>query len=493
MICKSSSPGGDLDTNPHNLLEFGWWQSGQTPFGFGAYNKAAEVPLELLTYEGDGHLLTVAPTGCGKGRDVITPTLLTSRRSMIVLDVKGELYSVTARRRREMGHHVIGIDPFNIVLEQSDGLNPFDLLKLPGADIESDACMLASMLATGNTSSRDRFWDLHGTGLLSGLIAHFGGYAKEDERHLLSVRDILLNDDPMYAVAVLADKMKAMKEKSEMAYREICGFLNQAERDTRPSVLATTTSYLKPFGSDQVADAVSQSSFNLQDVIDGKPLTIYLIFPVEKLGSHAGLLRILLGTLMTTVLRRRFKPLTRTLFVLDECAQLGHFDLLKPAVTLLRGFGMQCWLFFQSLHQLKSEYPNDWRTILDNMAVVQTFGFNNRLMADDWGNFFGEDPDTLMDIGQDEQWIHLPGSKVIRAKRFNYLRDKRFHDMFDKNPLCELRPEETPIDDPSEKLKPHLNSLDCTRPAAGPSNNGKSEPGKGDLGQRLNGSEPPNA
>lgn len=439
-MIKKAPPSGGSDQVSVNTLEFGWWNSGQTPFGFAAHAAPAATSSELLTYQGDGHLLTVAPTGWGKGRDVIIPTLLSSRRSMIVLDVKGEMYSVTARKRREMGQHVIGIDPFNIVLKKSDGLNPFDLLQLPGADVESDACMLASMLSAGNTSSRDRFWDLHGTGFLSGLIAHYGGYAPEAERNLLSVRDILLSDDPMYGVAVLADAMKALKDKSKMAYREICGFLNQAERDTRPSVLATTTSYLKPFGSEQITDAISQSSFDLQDVIDGEPLTIYLIFPVEKLVSHAGLMRMLMGTLLTTVMRRRFKPLTRTLFVLDECAQLGNFDLLKPAVTLLRGFGMQCWLFFQSLHQLKSEYPNDWRTILDNMAVVQTFGFNNRLMAEDWGNFFGEDPESLMDIDVDEQWVHMPGSKVVRAKRFNYLRDKRFHGAFDPNPLCELRP-----------------------------------------------------
>jgi type IV secretion system protein VirD4 len=440
MISKTPSSGG-FDSSI-NQLDLGWWQSGQTPFGFAAHNSSRNPDQELLTYDGDGHLLTIAPTGWGKGRDVIIPTLLTSKRSMIVLDVKGELYSVTARQRRAMGQHVIGIDPFNIVLKKSDGLNPFELLKLPGADVESDACMLAGMLSAGNTSSRDRFWDLHGTGFLSGLIAHFGGFAPDDKRSLLSVRDILLSDDPIYGVAALADEIKALKEKSKMAYRELCGFLNQAERDTRPSVLATTTSYLKPFGSEQITDAISESSFDLQDVVDGEPLTVYLIFPVEKLVSHAGLMRMLFGTLMATVMRRRFKPLSRTLFILDECAQLGHFDLLKPAVTLLRGFGMQCWLFFQSLHQLKGEYPNDWRTLLDNMAVVQTFGFNNRLMAEDWGNFFGEDTDTLMDIESDEQWVHMPGSNVIRSKRFNYLRDKRFHGHFDANPLCELRPQD---------------------------------------------------
>lgn len=438
MIKKTPSCGSDPTCV--NAIDLGWWESSQLPFGFAAHKSQPAEPPGTLQYDGDGHLLTVAPTGWGKGRDVIIPTLLTSRRSMIVLDVKGELYSVTARQRRAMGQHVIGIDPFNVVMEKSDGLNPFDLLRLPGVDLESEASMLAGMLASGNTSSRDRFWDIHGTGLLSGMIAHYGAYAPEDERNLLAVRDVLLGEEPIVNVARDLDAMNELPQKSKMAYRELCGFLNQAERDTRPSVLATTTSYLKPFGSDQIADAVTKSSFDLQDVLEGEPLTIYLIFPVEKLVSHSGLLKMYVGTLLATLMRRRHKPLSRTLFILDECAQLGHFDLLKPAITLMRGFGLQCWLFYQSLHQMKEAYPNDWRTFLDNMAAVQTFGFNNRLMAEDWGNFFGESPETLIEIQPDEQWVHLPGHKVMRSTRMNYLRDKRFHGLFDPNPLCELRP-----------------------------------------------------
>ncbi len=435
MISRSPSPGDGADRNP-NELELGWWQANELPFGFAAQHQQTHPPSDdPLNYAGDGHLLTVAPTGCGKGRDVLIPTLLTSLRSMICLDVKGELYSVTARRRRELGHHVIGIDPFNLVLKQSDGLNPLDLMHLPGADPDTEAAMLASMLATGNTSTRERFWDLHGTGFLSGLIAHYGSHADPKKRNLLEARDLLLCDDPMYQTAVVADS----KPKSKLAYREICGFLNQAERDTRPSVLATTTSYLKPLSSDLIRPAIANSTFSLEQVINGEPLTIYLIFPVEKLVSHAGLLRILLGTLLAAILKRRFRPESRTLFLIDECAQLGHFDLLKPTITLMRGFGLQCWLFFQSLHQLKAEYEKDWRTILDNIAVTQTFGLSNRLMAEDWGTYFGMEPEELMTLEENEQWLHLPGHKVVKARRFNYLTDHRFRGMYDPNPLCQVR------------------------------------------------------
>src|SRR5437763_1904767 len=68
-----------------------------------------------LTYGGDGHLLTVAPTGAGKGVGAIIPALLSYPGSIIVTDIKGENYQVTARRRREMGHQVVVLDPFSLV------------------------------------------------------------------------------------------------------------------------------------------------------------------------------------------------------------------------------------------------------------------------------------------------------------------------------------------------------------------------------------------
>ncbi len=439
------------ETTDEHTLPLGWRQSSEQPFGFASAAAAYRQTAEPLLYTGDGHLATFAPTGRGKGVSVIIPTLLTTRRPTIVLDLKGELFHVTAEQRRRMGQHVIAIDPFRIAVKQSDGLNPLDFFKLPGVDLESEAMTLAANLADGNTSTRERFWDLHGTALVSGLLAHFGGLKDDKQRTMLAVRDTMLADDPVYKIASLLDSKTVV---SPMAHRELAGFLNQAERETRPSVLATATSYLKPFSSDDIADALKQTSFDLADILAGKPLTIYLIFPLDKLESHAGLLRLWLTVLMGTILRRREKPTTRTLMLLDECAQLGKFQLLKPLITLCRGFGLQAWLFFQSLAQLKAEYSEDWRTILDNVAVVQAFGFDNMFAAQEWGQFFRRDSDELLDLPDDEQFVHIARRGVFRSRRFNYLLDRRFAGLFNPNPLCEfLPPEEELPESPTDRIR----------------------------------------
>ena len=108
----------------------GWQGTAHKPvLGFKPTTDPHANALAPLTYSGDGHLLTVAPTGAGKGVGAIIPALLTYPGTVIVTDIKGENYQVTARHRREMGQRVVVIDPFGLVTQQGKGdrLNPFDL------------------------------------------------------------------------------------------------------------------------------------------------------------------------------------------------------------------------------------------------------------------------------------------------------------------------------------------------------------------------------
>ena len=60
----------------------------------------------------DGHILTCAPTGAGKGVGAVIPNLIDYPGSAFVLDLKGENFAVTARARRQAGQYVFLIDPF---------------------------------------------------------------------------------------------------------------------------------------------------------------------------------------------------------------------------------------------------------------------------------------------------------------------------------------------------------------------------------------------
>jgi len=55
---------------------------------------------ELITYSGDGHLVTLAPSETGKTSGPVITNALTHPGQLIVLDMKGEVFAATAEATR---------------------------------------------------------------------------------------------------------------------------------------------------------------------------------------------------------------------------------------------------------------------------------------------------------------------------------------------------------------------------------------------------------
>ena len=391
-----------------------------------------EPTEELITYSGDAHLCTVAPTRSGKGVGVVIPNLLTYTGPVVVFDPKGENYRVTARRRREMGQRVIKLDPFGVIESASDGLNPLDLFDLSGVDCDSEAQALAQLLSRGITGRKEPFWDISGTAFSSGLIALGATQGDPHHRNLNYVLNKLTSDDVVHNLAVILDTIG--KRISPLAYREIAAVLQMPDI-TRGGVIATTQTYYKPLATSRVASCLEKSTFALQDVIDGEPLSIYLILPPNRLHSHAGLLKLWIGTLLTAIFTRKSEPPLRTLFILDEAAQLEAFPLLETLLTLSAGYGVWVHTFWQDLSQLRSCFPETWKTILNNCAAIQTFGFYNRDIATQWGDYMDHGVHQLRSFKPDEQILSIHGQPELRCRRLNYLTDEQFAGQFDSNQM----------------------------------------------------------
>ncbi|WP_322813312.1 type IV secretory system conjugative DNA transfer family protein [Terricaulis sp.] len=419
-------------------LLLGWKADGdgRDPIGFGA-PRAAEEAIQgevPILYGEDRHLLTIAPTGAGKGRGVIIPNLLRFEGSVIVIDPKGETWHVTHRRRKEMGQEVRLLDPFGAVSKRTDSLNPFDLFDRPGALLDADAEMLASLLAGDVGFHKEPFWDNWGRSLMAGVIAAVAETAPKGERHFGKVREILMSDDAVYNLAALIEGHENLNRLSK---QNISSFLPITEQ-TRSGILSTAQSYLKVVNSDSALRSLSKSTISLDSVRKGDPMTIYIVIPPDKLESHGALLRLWVGALMLTVMGRKRRPKRSTLFLLDECAQLGEFGPLRQSMTLLRGYGLQVWPFFQDLSQLQRLYPKDWRTIFNNAGVFQLFGVANHLMAKESSELIGDvNADTLRAMTKAQQIIAASNEKAMSARLPDYLLDAPFQGQFDANPMFE--------------------------------------------------------
>ena len=433
---KPTEAGGPGRPEITDLL-LGWKADDRrAPMGFSA-PRMAEPALEgevPILYGEDRHLLTIAPTGAGKGRGVIIPNLLRFEGSVIVIDPKGETWHVTARRRKEMGQEVRLLDPFGAVSKKTDSLNPFDLFDRPGALLDADAEMLASLLAGDVGFHKEPFWDNWGRSLMSGVIAAVAETSGKSDRHFGKVREILMSDDAVYNLAALIENNEGLNRLSK---QNISSFLPITEQ-TRSGILSTAQSYLKVVNSDSALRSLNKSTISLEAVRKGDPMTIYIVIPPDKLESHGALLRLWVGALMLTVMGRKRRPKRSTLFLLDECAQLGEFGPLRQSMTLLRGYGLQVWPFFQDLSQLQRLYPKDWRTIFNNAGVFQLFGVANHLMAKESADLIGDiDADTLRAMAKNRQIISISNEKALNARLPDYLVDPPFQGHWDANPMFE--------------------------------------------------------
>lgn len=395
-------------------------------------NERTNEFLDPILFNHNGHLLTIAPTGAGKGTGCIIPTLLRHKGPLVVIDPKGENYSVTARRRREMGDRVVLLDPFGITGEETvDRLDPLDAINLNLPQYIDEAATIADMLVPDVVISRDPFWEYRARQLIAALILHVLDSRPPALRNLAEVR-YLLNQSK----EDLEFTAKEMKKSKNSEIRQFASILSTAEDKVRASIVSTAQAQMETLRGNLVQNSITESTFSLDDVTKGAPMAIYIVIPPDKLESHGRLLRIWIGVLMLAIMRRHGVPKNRTLFILDEAAQLGRLNQLRQAITLLRGYGLQTWSFWQDLSQLKHLYPHDWETIINNCKVVQSFGYPNMRAARTGVDLSGfSSAHELLDLDTDEMLLMIAGDEAVIAQRPNYLSDPIFRGQYDANPF----------------------------------------------------------
>ena len=388
--------------------------------------------LNAIEFNGDGHLITIAPTGAGKGRSCIIPNLLNYQGSAIVVDPKGETYKVTARARKAMGQRLVRLDPFHLISdEQPDSFNPFDILEFTGSVVNDEVrAMVEAILGESANFRGDPFWDEAARSLIAGLALYLATHIDSSKRNLIELRTLLYKDDVVYGIAKTLDEEGGMLKE---AYEEMSTYLQAAER-TRADILTSAQHYFRQYGSPSIKNCLSTTSFDLSDLLQGNPTTIYIVVPPSKLISHHRLLRAWIGAFIALISTRKEIPIYRTILLLDEAAQLGYFRALETAITLLRGYGLTTWSFWQDMSQLRQLYPHSWESLLNNCAVVQLFGFRNYKVARDFGEIMGVGAESLRDIAPDEQALIIDNEGPLLARKLDYLADKLFQGQFDPNP-----------------------------------------------------------
>ena len=404
-----------------------------------------------------GHITTCAPTGAGKGIGAVIPNLLEYPGSVLVLDLKGENYAVTAQQRRALGHQVFCVDPFNVTKTGGNSFNVLGRVDLSTPDCVGESASIADSLIIRSKGDAVH-WEDNAQSLLQGLILWVKTLEPE-KQNLAEVRRLLTQSQDDFDV--LLAEMAFSSAGYDVIARIAKSLASKPDKE-RGSIISTAQTQTAFLDDPRIAEAMSRSDFNLPD-IKKELISVFLVLPPSKLAQNARFVRAFVSSALAAITSTEQKPPYRVAFLLDEFAQLGYMKQIEDSISLVRGYGVVFWLFIQDLSQLKGVYDK-WQTFLANSAKV-FFGTSDFDTAKYISDSLGEKtieyktsgqsssdrssstsesqqvtgrnlltPDEVMRLGPERPLVLISGEYPYQLRRLNYLKDEEYKGLYGENP-----------------------------------------------------------
>lgn len=368
--------------------------------------------------DGNGHLLTIAPTRAGKGTGQIIPNLLSWRGSVLVIDIKGENYLCSAGYRKTvLQQKVFRFAPFEKV---SEIWNPILSIR---ADLnssestpeeEEDARYLTNLLITPSGSANGIFWENSAKNFLEGLLLYV---------RTAPLQSDLQSNDSDNSNTVDSENQHQVHERSmrevrrllslkKGAFKKLLSAMSETKRPlivqagnnlsrlmskngkTGQSILAMTLEQTAVWAYQRLHKVTykplaiptdlepAPNDFSFEQMRDGNT-SIYLIIPPDYLTEYRAVLRVMIGFAMRE-LRQSFVQYKKdnqdkppVLFMLDEFPQLAYMRPIEEALLYLAGYDVRFWFFVQDVSQLQLHYKNSWQTFFANTGTQCFFGVSD--------------------------------------------------------------------------------------------------------------------
>lgn len=433
-----------------------------------------------LRHDGPQHVLGFAPARSGKGVGWVLPTLLSWPHSVLVNDIKGENWALTAGwRRRKLGSVCLKFDP---TCEDGSAARYNPLLEVRKGPKEiRDVQNIADVLVDPDGDGGKDHWDLTAQEILAGTILHvlYVGPQKSlrgcldlltsPQRKIEQVLQDMIDTehDPSGAQGWRHPHTGAPTRTHPAVARAARGLLNKSENE-RSSVLSSATKFLGLYHDDLVAANTAACDFSITDLMHHeRPVSLYVTVPPSDLTRVRPLVRLLINQIGRRLTERmdfeegRHTPRYRhrLLLMLDEFASLGRLDFFQTQLSYLPGYGIKAFLIVQDLSQLYAAYGRD-ESIVSNCDIRVAYAPNKvetaRLLSDMAGamtvhketrTYTGNrlnpvlmhvlaseqeshrpllTPDEALRLPPDAALVFVSGSRPILGRKLQYFRDPRF-------------------------------------------------------------------
>ncbi|RUW05055.1 type IV secretory system conjugative DNA transfer family protein, partial [Mesorhizobium sp. M1A.F.Ca.IN.020.03.1.1] len=364
------SPLGDAAFQDIASLRRGkWFRKAGHVFG--------RVGRNILRTKDDRHHLIIGPTRSGKGAGYVIPNALMHEGSMIVTDLKGEIFKATAGYRRRNGSQVFLFAPG---AERTNRYNPLDFIRQERGNRTTDIQNTASILVPENTESENSVWQATAQQVMAGAISYvLESPFYNGRRNLGEVNSFFNSGVDLQAL------MKFIKAKepylSKFTLESFNAYLALSER-AAASALLDIQKAMRPFKNERVVAATNVTDMDLR-AMKRRPITVYLAPNITDITLLKPLLTLFVQQTMDILTLEHDPNSLPVYFLLDEFRQLKKMDEIMTKLPYVAGYKIKLAIIIQDLKNLDEIYGETSRhSLLGNCGYQLILGANDQATAD---------------------------------------------------------------------------------------------------------------
>lgn len=375
---------------------------------------------KFLSLPGQLSVMLSAPTRSGKGVGVVIPNLLNWPDSVVVLDIKGENYDITAGYRAAHGQAVYAFSPFDDDA-RSHRWNPLTAVR------SSPLHRVGDLLTIGQV-----FFPNDGGGTSS------EAFFNDQARNLFLGLGLVLLETPSLP-RTIGEMLRQSSGKGRSLKDHLSGLITQRREDGNPlsdectdalqrllsnsentlsSVVATFNAPLTIFADAVVDAATSADDFRLEEV-RRRRMSVYVRIPPNRLANARPLLNLFFSQLVslnTQALPEQDATLrVQCLLVNDEFTAMGRVGVITTAAAFLAGYNLRLLTVVQAMSQLDAVYGDkEARTFATNHGLQILYAPREQRDAAEYSAMLGHFTERATSRGRSRSFSGHGHSTVSR-------------------------------------------------------------------------------
>lgn len=358
-----------------------------------------EKTRECYIDTSDTHAKVAAPTEAGKSTEYVIPNVqynIMAGTTMIVMDIKKEIYEKTAQDAKNCGYKIYTLDFQNP--EESDLFDFFedinesmdhyikynDLKSKATVEDAAGALVMDIVHSRKHSNNENPFFEKASKGVIHSLIQLVTLLGKKEQKHIGSISNILqgmlqIPKEKTDKTPIILRIMRKLPDS--FGAKKYLGAAFAATEETEGNIYASVLGDLEPF-INSIAEQIiakpgnEKNIFSYQSILNEKCI-LYIIIPETKEQFKVygtAIIRKLYNQLTEYANTLPGKKLPKRIYIpWEEFALYPEINNIEDWLSIMRGRGMITDLVYQSDHQLTEKYGENIMNILKDQCAVSIY------------------------------------------------------------------------------------------------------------------------